>query len=537
MTKAFNDIDTKALDALIQRVTDAKEHNLALSADDCQLLLDALVTLASVQERLANKDITIHKLRKLVGIVKSSEKLSGLLAEQASSADKPKKKRQNKSSKGDQPAWPKVKPEVIHHRMDELKKGDNCPECPTGKLYKYEPATLLRITGNSPFKPEQHVMERLRCNTCGAYFTAPQPPEVLADGASNQKYGYSARSLIGISKYYAGSPYYRQSSLQSILGVPMAASTIFDQTEHLSNALHPVFKRLVRHAGNAQHFYVDDTSHRILEQKPIVKKQRRSNKERLRTGVYTSGLIANTAENHRIILFETNIGHAGEFIDSVLRYRDQSQAPPIVMSDALSSNSVTVTITHWSLCNSHGRRQFCDVVSHFPEEVEHVLMRYKGIWHNEDKVREQKLCSAKRLVYHQTHSLPIMEEIKQWCCTHLQNETVEENSGLGKAMRYFVKHFEGLTCFCRLEGAQIDNNLMEAMLKLVVRDRKNAMFHKTLSGAAIGDVITSMIATAAQAGVNIFDYFNLLQRDHKKVIANPDRYLPWNYLENHKQLK
>ncbi|WDE08769.1 hypothetical protein SG34_033255 [Thalassomonas viridans] len=65
-------------------------------------------------------------------------------------------------------------------------------------------------------------------------------------------------------------------------------------------------------------------------------------------------------------------------------------------------------------------------------------------------------------------------------------------------------------------------------MKLVVRDRKNAMFHKTLSGASIGDVITSMIATTGQAGVNAFEYFNLLQREHEAVTANPLDYLPWN---------
>ncbi len=55
----------------------------------------------------------------------------------------------------------------------------------------------------------------------------------LADGSSNQKYGYSARSLMGISKYYAGSPFYRQGSLQDLLGVSISASSIFDQTENL----------------------------------------------------------------------------------------------------------------------------------------------------------------------------------------------------------------------------------------------------------------------------------------------------------------
>jgi transposase len=50
-----------------------------LSGEDCQLLLDALVTLASIQNRLASHDVTIHKLRKLLGIEKSSEKQTDVI--------------------------------------------------------------------------------------------------------------------------------------------------------------------------------------------------------------------------------------------------------------------------------------------------------------------------------------------------------------------------------------------------------------------------------------------------------------------------
>ncbi len=532
-TKKLNDIDSKALDGLIQRVTDAKNHNLALTPDDCQLLLDALLTLTTMQERLGNKNITIHKLRKLVGIVQSSETLSDALKAQSSGSPKKKKPKAKKKN-----ATSKVKPEVKHHALETLNKGDNCPECDTGKLYKYDPATLLRITGQSPFVPVQHVMERLRCNTCGIYFTAPVPAEVLADGNNNQKYGYTARSLMAISKYYAGSPFYRQASLQDLLGVSITASSIFDQIEYLGNTVYPIFKHLIQLAADAKHFYMDDTTHRILDQKPIMKKQRNSQKEKLRTGVYTSGIIATIRENNKIILFETNIGHAGEFLDSVLKDRNGSLSPPIIMSDGLTSNrpSKNTVPAIISLCNSHGRRQFYDLLSHFREEVEHVLLRYGVIWDNEDQAIEQALCDKQRLKYHQKHSLPIMEAIRLWGNTHLINETVEENSGLGKAIRYFDKHYEGLTCFCRAEGAKIDNNQMEAQLKLVVRDRKNAMFHKTLSGAAIGDVITSLIATAGDAGVNVFDYFNFVQRMSAEVVANPGKYLPWNYLKNSETL-
>ena len=46
MSKPFTEIDAQELEALIARVTEAKENNLALSPQDSQLLLDALLTLA-----------------------------------------------------------------------------------------------------------------------------------------------------------------------------------------------------------------------------------------------------------------------------------------------------------------------------------------------------------------------------------------------------------------------------------------------------------------------------------------------------------
>jgi hypothetical protein len=528
VSKLFTDIDGKALEALIERVSEAKENNLALSPEDYQLLLDALVTLATTQNRLANHDVTVHKLRKLLGIEKSSEKLGSVLKKaKASSA-----KKNQKPKKNDDEGFTPVKPTVIVHPLTEMSKGDTCAECLTGKVYKTEPGSLLRITGQSPFKPEQHVMERLRCNTCGAYFTAALPDEVLTDGLSAQKYGYSARSLMAIYKYFAGLPFYRQSSIQKLLGVKITASTVFDQVELVCNDIYPVYQLLFNLASDAKHYYVDDTTNRILDAKPIEKKVRNSDKTRTRTGVYTSGVIATLADNREIVLFETNIGHAGEFIDNILHKRSQFCAKPLIMSDALTSNRPTVREATTSLCNSHARRQFVDVINHFPEEVEHVLKRYGEIWGNDEYTKTEKLTPSARLAYHQKHSLPIMQEIKLWGETHFANETVEENSGLGKAIRYFIKHYVGLSYFCSLEGVKIDNNRIESMLKIVVRDRKNAMFHKTLLGATIGDVITSVIATGSEAGINVFDYFTTLQREKEQVKIHPENYLPWNYLAN-----
>jgi transposase len=52
---------------------------------------------------------------------------------------------------------------------------------------------------------------------------------------------------------------------------------------------------------------------------------------------------------------------------------------------------------------------------------------------------------------------------------------------------------------------------------------------KTPAGAAIADVITSVVATAHHAGINTFDYLIALQRHADAVKTQPERWLPWHY--------
>jgi len=226
--------------------------------------------------------------------------------------------------------------------------------------------------------------------------------------------------------------------MQDLLGVPITASTIFDQCEYLSNALYPVFTALFKIAGRSKHFYLDDTTNRILNHKSQIKKVRNSDKTRVRTGVYTSGVIATSQDNQRIVLFETSIGHAGEFIDSILANRPKTYSPPLLMSDALPSNRPSKVQVKQCFCNSHARRQFYDVLSHFPDEVNEIIERYSQVWTFEQEARAYQLNARSRLAYHKLNSLPVMEAILHWGQAHFTHKTVEENSGLGNAIRYFI---------------------------------------------------------------------------------------------------
>ena len=103
--------------------------------------------------------------------------------------------------------------------------------------------------------------------------------------------------------------------MSDIFNLSISASTIFDQAEYVANDVTPVYYELIRQAANALNFMIDDTHNRILSQQPEERANRNGKGTRLRTGVYTSGLIALLSTNIEIILFETSLGHAGEHLD------------------------------------------------------------------------------------------------------------------------------------------------------------------------------------------------------------------------------
>lgn len=528
----LKEIDHKELESLIRRVEEAIEHGLALSSEDLSLLLEAIQTLAFVQVELTNKTVTLHKLKKLLGIITSSEKRPGGQGNNGSSGrkgSKPGKKPRSNANK---------KPvKEVRYKHPTLYKGAAClNECCKGKVYGYKPLVLLRVTAHAPYEATKHIADRWQCNLCDTVFTAELPAEVLEDGDINQQYGYSARGLMALHKFFSGQGYNHQDNLSDLMGHRISASSNYDQVEHLSNDVMPIFYQLRKEAAAAEHFLGDDTSNRILDKKPEKKPNRNGKGERLRTGIYSSCVIAK-AKEEEIVLFETSLGHLGEFLDSLLKNRPPTLPRPTLMTDALTSNKPTVREVIVSLCNSHSRRQFKDIEALYPDEVEYVLKLYGQIWVNDTHTKDQGMNDQQRLAYHQKHSLPVMESIKAWSEEQKAADDHEENGALGKAINYFLKHYPGLSGFCRTPGIPIDNNRTEETLKIVIRGRKNYFFFKTENGAGVANVLTSLIATAWRAGINVYEYLVHIQRYKQQVKADPAAWVPYRYEETLAELQ
>ena len=316
-----------------------------------------------------------------------------------------------------------------------------------------------------------------------------------------------------------------------MVGVPVADATQWDQIERVADCAYPVFEQLRTLAAQGEVIYQDDTHVRILS---LIAENRRTQADdasEARTGMDTTGLVVQQGE-HTICLYMAGRAHAGENLEALLTHREAGRDKPLVMSDALAANTADEATLIRCHCLAHGRRKFSELEEVFPEECAMVIEALKQVFDHDEKARVQQMNATERLVYHQAYSRPIMDELKRWLDTQIDERQVEPNSSLGKAIAYLRTHWETLTRFLQVENAPLENNIVERALKLVIRQRKNSLFYATDYSAYIASMLTSLIATCLYAGVNALEYLVALQEHRRAVLGDPAAWLPWNYHTN-----
>jgi transposase len=490
------DVNLKELDQIIDHA-----REVPLSESESEKLKEAL-----------------HALAGMMPQPRSTEKTSAVLPPagppQQQSKEKPTGHGRNGAS-----SYTGAKQVAVPHPT--MKPGEPCPGCLKGKVYpQKEPRTLVRVVGQAPLAATVYELDRLRCNLCGEVFTAPEP-----EGIGPEKYDETTAAMIALLKYGSGMPFYRLEKLEQLLGIPLPASTQWEIAEEAAEVIKAAPNELIRQAAQGNVLHNDDTGMRVLRM------AREPSDDR--TGVFTSGIVS-TQQGRRIAMYFTGRQHAGENLRDVLQHRVQDLATPIQMCDALSRNTpklsdgAQILLAH---CLAHGRRQFVEVAENFPEACRYVLETLGDVYKHDAKTRSAHLSPQDRLRFHQQHSEPLMKTLREWMEAQFAQHLVEPNSGLGKAITYFLRHWKGLTAFLRDAGAPLDNNICERALKRAVLHRKNALFYRTLHGSEVGDLFMSLIHTCELNEANPFDYLTELQRHTRELEANPSEWMPWNYRE------
>lgn len=412
-------------------------------------------------------------------------------------------------------------------KLTEYNVGDPCPLDCGGKLYEFEPEkprVLVRIKGQNFADVYKYVVEQLRCNICDYLIQAQIPEEV-----GTEKYDASFKSWLVLQKYYVAVPFYRQENFQRLLNFPLPDSTQWDLVEQLAGYCYSPFNVLVIKAANGQVVHNDDTRVRIQE----VIQEIKNNPETERTGMFTSGFIAET-EGHKIALFMNGTNHAGENMDVILEKRKSDLPPIIQMCDALNNNIPKKVNTILCNCLSHGFRKFDELVDYFPTPCITIMKLLSQVYTFDEQTKSMDAKS--RLAYHQQHSKPVMDTLKLYLQALFDEKLIEPNSEMGKAIKYMQRHWKKLTRFLQVTGAPLCNNVVERALKIAIRNRKAAMFYRTRYSAQIGGMLTSLIYTCQLANENPHHYLTVLQEYAAEIQKSPEQWLPWNYQASIKAL-
>lgn len=386
------------------------------------------------------------------------------------------------------------------------KAEDRCPACGRGTLRQQDEEIVIRIKGSAPVTAEKYRIEKLRCDTCGLILKGKLPEE-----AGDEKYQASAKISVVMMKYGSGLPFYRLEKQQAYQQIPLPVGTQWGLVEDVADAVLPLYLELERQAAHAELLFIDDTWNLVACQKQ-----------------YTTGVVARVAD-HWITLYLTGAETAGKKVLRLLEQRPPHLPVPLQMSDALACNYPDLVKVVVLLCWVHARRQFFEIKDFYPQECAPVLDTIRLVYKHEAEIQRLSLDDTARLNYHQQHSQPALERMKQWLIDQQEQRLIEPNSPLGKAVQYLKTHWDGLMGFCRHVGAPLDNNVAERILKDVILIRKNGYFFKNSHGADVGSLLMSMIKTATQSAVNPFSYLQTLLEHRQELRRNVELWLPWNY--------
>ncbi len=433
------DVSSEELEALLER-----PRPQPLEADGYEKLRAAIRTRGDVTELSENREATRETLRRLI-CQSSTEKTDEVLKRTGIEVNE---KNHKLGQRGDEttPAGHGRNGATAYRNADRvqvrharLASGDQCPDCERGRVYRqHDPGVLVRIKGQAPIDAMVFELERLRCNLCGKVFTAEAP-----EGVGEQKYNAPAASMIALLRYGSGFPWNRLEGLQDSLGIPLPAASQCEIVAETAAALRPVYEELFRQAAPGEVLHNDDTSMRVLALNKV--QAHAADRAPDRTGVFTSGSVSTAAERN-LALFFTGRQHAGENLADVLQQRAAERYAPIQMCDALSRNlpklptDLEIIVGH---CLAHSRRRFVQVTPNFPEACRFVLESFGEVYANDALAREQNMTPEERVAFHQTHSAPVMEQLKvgsrhslrkrKWTRTPVQvwRSCISSNIGIG----------------------------------------------------------------------------------------------------------
>lgn len=381
--------------------------------------------------------------------------------------------------------------------------------------------TVSRMLDFVPASFRVKVIRRPRyaCASCdGPPVQAPAPPRPIDGGMASE----ALVAHVLVSKFADHLPLYRQAQIYERHGIRLDRSTLGDWVGRACWWLRPLYDRILSHVMAQEKIFADDTTLPVLD----------PGRGRTKTGRLWCYAVddrpwCGPAPPAVAFVYATDrkgerpAAHLSSFrgILQVDGYAGFGKVVKARDDDALAL----------AFCWTHARRGFYEFhqATQSPIAAE-ALARIARLYAIEAEIRGQS--AERRLAVRRERSRPEIEAMRAWLDEQLPR--ISKGSELAKAMRYVMRHWEGLTRFLDDGRIELDTNTVEREIRRIPLGRKNALFAGNDTGAEHWALMATLIGSAKLSGVEPLAWLTeILERivaGHTK--ANEiDTLLPWNW--------
>jgi transposase len=378
-----------------------------------------------------------------------------------------------------QPTLPVVQ---IRH---ELPVDDRpCPACGgelmemAGQAEKSERITTIKLT----YQVEHHVRQKYRCRCNGAVVTAPGPVQVVPGSRYAPEFGVG----VAVAKYADHLPLERQVRMMAREGLHVDSQTLWDQIYAIAHHLEPTYEALGRRALDATVINVDETRWAIMGSTTPAK-----------------GTVW-TVRSPTVSFYRILPGKSADEGRLVLKgYRGTVVADGFAVYEVLAREDPAFTLAH---CWSHAKRKYEEIAEHWPVPCAEIGALIGELYAVERSVPGTFPGDASaqqlRRQLRQERSRPILDQIWAWATVQVGLP----RSDFGKAVRYMLERWTGLTRFLDDPGVPVDNNAAERALRGPVVGRKNHYGSRSLRGTQVAALFYTFCETAKLAGIDPHTY-------------------------------
>jgi transposase len=364
---------------------------------------------------------------------------------------------------------------------------------------------------------------RYGCRACeGAVVQAPAPERPIDGGMATE----ALVAHVVVSKFCDALPLYRQAQMLKRQNIALNRSTLSSWVGRTCWWLTPLYELLLSTVLSSDKVFADETTLPVLD----------PGRGKTKTGQLWCYAVDDrpwAGPTHPAAAYVYCDGRNGEHpIAHLAGFRGTLQVDGYAgyakLAEARKDGSIQL-----AFCWAHARRPFYEFYKSTDSPLAaEVLARIATLYEIEAEIRGQP--SDIRQAVRQRRSRPLVEDLRLWLQEHLPR--LPGWSDLAKAIRYALRHWDGLILYLDDGRLEMDTNVVERAIRPVTITRKNSLFAGSDAGARHWAIANSLIQTCKLNDVEPLAYLtDVLQRIVSGRIKSHElqRLLPWNWRPDH----